>query len=507
LRRVFGKPRDLRRLDYPTILLLGLSAGLLAYLSIVVLLYYAGALVAPGPNTIGEAGKVFFAQRFADGESIFESGLEPPYYPSVHGALLHALPGAVGSVLGVDTTTYYYIGRAISVALTLATWFLAIRILTLLEISRWWIVAVLLLILAERHVFNHTVSYRPDNWLLFLSVACCLLVLSGRSGWRISILLSVLPVLAFYTKATALTLLGSIVVALIATRRAREALQIAGAAILLLLFSGAALQYVSDGRFLEAFSSGTGVGFSLKRSARFMIDPLLLFVVSSPILLSAAWRKDSGPATTHIRTLMVFWAVGLFFSMAAASRTGSNYYYFVEPYFYGSLLLVCWLQLRIRQASSSTARRTAAAVIFVVSFVSFASHLGLSGKLDIALYETLLYADERPHAAYTANTSGRAVFSSDPGLNVLLDNPGTVHPSLQTDMVSGGVLPIETLTGPVERCEYERIYLTRHGFEFHGVQGLPPEFFQAVEERYELVPYDEDYLVYEPRRSLCRTRP
>ena len=493
----------LRRPNVLTLLLLGLAAVLLTYLSSVVLRYYAGALVASGPNTIGEAGKVYFAQRFAEGRSIFETGLETPYYPSVHGALLHAIPGGFGFLLGADTTTYYYIGRALSVAFTVGTVFVATRILTALDMSRVWIVIPLLLMLAERHVFNHSVSYRPDNWVLFFSASCCLVILSGKQGWRSHALLTTLPVLAFYTKATALSLLGSVVIALIVLQRTREAMRVAGVSLLLLLSTGAVLQYASDGRFLEAFSSGAGVGFSMKRSVMFLVDPLLAFVVSLPILLSRYWSKKSRPASRPALTLRVFWAVGLFSSIVAVTRTGSNFYYFIEPYFYGSLLLAYWLHSTVLPASSSALRLTSSTAILAVSFVSFASHVGYSGKPDISLFETLLFADERQYAADIANASGSAIFSSDPGLNVLLNSPRVVHPSLQTELILGGVLSPETLLGPVEQCEYARIYLTKHGFQFHGVLGLPPEFFEAVERQYQLAPYDGDYLVYEPKQLSC----
>ena len=491
------KAIDRRRPD-PAILLLGLSAVLLWFVSVIVLRYYAGALIAPGPNTVGEAGKVFFAQQFAMGGSIFNTGLEPPYYPSVHGALLHAVPGFVGMLFGADTTAFYYIGRAMSVGFTLATILVTTRILGVLNLSRWWIVPILLLLLADRHVFIHVVSYRPENWLLFFSAASCLILLQRQSDLATRVALAVLPVLAFYTKASALSLLVSVVLTLIVMRRTRDAWQVGAMSVLLILLTGFGLQAMSDGRFLAAFSSGASVGFSVENSVRLLRDPLLLFVVGAPILSLKDLANMSNRSESAVPSLVVFWIVGLAAAVAAATRAGSNYYYYLEPYFYGSLLLVFWLSRRLSPESSQASRLASATLTLLFCFAGFATHVSFSSRPDEALTETMLFMDERQVVADVANSAGMSVFSADPGLNVLLDRPSVVHPFVQTGLILGGRLSPETLLGPVERCEYARVYLVAEKFERHGIPRLPSEFFQAIATRYMKVPYDGDYLVYEP---------
>jgi len=97
--------------------------------AIVTLVYLMLALLVPGENTVGEAGKVFYAERVLAGELPFLPGESPPYYPAVHGVLLHASVGAIGKLLSLPHTDLYFVGRGISLLFTLASLFLAWRLL------------------------------------------------------------------------------------------------------------------------------------------------------------------------------------------------------------------------------------------------------------------------------------------------------------------------------------------------------------------------------------------
>jgi hypothetical protein len=70
-------------------------------------------------NTLGEAGKVYYAHRFQTGRTIFEAGDQPPFYPSMHGALLHAAVGMIGRLFDLPMGSLYGVGRAISIVMTL----------------------------------------------------------------------------------------------------------------------------------------------------------------------------------------------------------------------------------------------------------------------------------------------------------------------------------------------------------------------------------------------------
>ena len=97
--------------------------------AVVSLVYLTLALLVPGENTVGEAGKVFYAERVLAGELPFLPGESPPYYPAVHGVLLHASVGAIGKLLSLPHTDLYFVGRGISLLFTLASLFLAWRLL------------------------------------------------------------------------------------------------------------------------------------------------------------------------------------------------------------------------------------------------------------------------------------------------------------------------------------------------------------------------------------------
>lgn len=493
------RPETPRRFHRP---LLSLTAVLLVVLAATHLIYLAGALSAPGPNTTGEAGKVYFAYRFAADGTLFDSGMAPPYYPSVHGAFLHALPGMIGDWIGADRIELLYIGRAISVGFTVGTLLLGVFVLRALGLQAGWLALIALLLFASLGLTIHTTSYRPDNWLLFYSTAACLIVVGGKRGFLYLATLSVLPSLAFFTKATGLSLLLSIVLGLAVARRYRDAFCVGLQAALLIVLVGTVLQLTSGGEFLTSLRTISGMSFSAAHTVRFFIDPFMC-VLGAPLLVVidriSVREKPTGP----LASVAAFWAVSLVTALFSASRTGSNTYYFLEPYFYAALLMVFWLARAHHSFALWPARRVAVTTMLLIA-INVSLSIIVFDRLwhgrggDGALVETQLYGDERRAWADAANLSGAAMFSSDPGLNVLLDRPAVIHPYVQSGLIASGRLPQETMLGPVVRQEYDWIVLSRFKFSHQGVPRLPPEFLLVVERHYTRVPYVGQYLVYEP---------
>lgn len=478
-----------------------------------------GQLLTPGPNTVGEAGKVYFAARFQEGLSVFSSGREPPYYPAFHGALLHALVGAIGRVGGLGHTGLYGVGRFITVICTLGTFVLSGRFLERQGVPAKGVLPLMVLFFAAVGLSQHTYSYRPDNWVLCLSAACLFLTTSdNRRGWHLPVLM-LLTVSAFFIKATGLTLWPVVSVAFCIRSERREAAWFAAGTGLLLLIICTVLQMTSGGAFLEAFQNALGVGFSFRQLTRVLASPLIWLPILAPLALLPAWLSASEPVSRNRIVLAWFWFATLGAAAVSALRLGSGPYYFVEAFLFGGLLLTWWLW----ETLTSSAPREGDRHLLLPALMLGGVFLGTQGlfsgislihhyldrgrhPMDIAQYETLKFREARTQlAAELRALSSSDPFpfdwvcvSDDPGLNILLEKPLLVHPLVPSMMIAKGSLPPDALVEAVREQRIARIVLTGHNWGHGGVRRFPQGMLEAMEGRYVEVESENPYRIYRP---------
>ena len=411
------------------------------------ILYLTKALVANGPNTVGEAGKVYFASKIQAGGRAWATGDTPPYYPSLHGVLLHFSVGALGRVFGSSTSELYWIGRSLSVLFTLSALGLAASIARRTGVPNLFMIFGFLLWIGTYAITQHTVSYRPDNWLLFLSVlSCWLLIREPRGPVAIAVLVFI-PTLAFLIKAPGVGLGLAIVAALFVQGRVRTGAVVALAQSAVLLLALGAIDLSSGGGFSSAMRMGGEAGFSARHLLVSLADPVVAFVVLFPglfmllPLFRALVRRN-----VVVRVLFAYWAATLLCYGAAATRAGSNSYYFLEPMTYGLILTLVWLvaRLRVGQASlvSLVPYLLAVAVVTIPGTVRVAT---LGNPEDVALVQTSLVGNHRSIVADHVNSTGSYCYSDDPGLNVLLDRPAIIYPLLQVQLIHNGRMAHDAL--------------------------------------------------------------
>jgi len=477
------------------------------------------ALTAPGPNTVGEAGKVYFAQRFQDGQSLFLSGDEAPFYSSFHGALVHASVGFAGRLSDASTTDLYYIGRGISLLCTVVVLVLCALLFRRWQIRLWWMIPLVLVFFAARRATQHSFSYRPDNWLLMLSVLSCYLV-AARPGrrWALAVV-TVAPVLAFFVKATGAVLLPIVVGALLVQKRNRDAALCAVTGATLMATSISVTNALSDGAFLAAMRNASGVGYSIKLVFDCLNVPVMWLPLFMPaFLLHRVGLSESGPARERA-VVSVFWAASFLVACLTASRLGSNSYYFLEAFVFGMLLTLAWLADAIkngepgRRASPHT---VAVGLILLLSLQAAPkllpelSYIAKHGRprRDIALSETMKFHKDRQtiveQVRELALEEGAQehyewlCLSDDPGLNVLLDDPAMIHPLVVSMMMKKGLLEEDALVEPLRQGRVALVVLTGRKWRYEGINRLPTPVQAAIKKHYRSVDSDTRYRVLVP---------
>ncbi len=477
------------------------------------------ALTAPGPNTVGEAGKVYFAQRFQHGQSLFLSGDEAPFYSSFHGALVHASVGLAGRLSDASTIDLYYIGRGISLLCTVVVLVLCALLFRRWNIRLWWLIPLVLVFFAARRATQHSFSYRPDNWLLMLSVLSCYLV-ATRPGrrWALAVV-TIAPVLAFFVKATGAVLLPIVVGALLVQKRTRDAALCAVAGAALMATSISVTNALSDGAFLAAMRNASGVGYSFKLVFDCLNVPVMWLPLFMPVfLLHRVGLSEPEPARERA-VVTVFWAANFLVACLTASRLGSNSYYFLEAFLFGLLLTVSWLADAIKAGEPGrrgSPHTVAVGLILVLSVqaapklfpeMSYIAKYGRPRR-DIALSETMKFHKDRQtiveqvkELALEEGAQERyewLCLSDDPGLNVLLDDPAMIHPLVASMMIKQDLLDADALVEPLRQGRVAMVVLTGRKWRYEGINRLPTPVQAAIKKYYRSVDSDTRYSVLVP---------
>lgn len=472
--------------------------------------YMVRAFGADGPNTVGEAGKVYFADRIRTGRGAFSSGDEAPYYPSVHGALLHASVGLAGRALNASPTDLYAVGRWASVSMTALAW-VGLALLGLRLRLSWPVLGVgALLWIGTYPLVEHTVSYRPDNWVLMLSVlAAWILTARSERRWALPILV-LLPPVAFHVKATGLLLVGAVGLVHLVRRQWRRAALVGAAQVALVGLSVLALDLGSGGEYVRGLSGAVKVpwsaGFLPLPHLLGLGDPLIPLFALGPLPVAILVARGNVPEGSHdaLSVLGCFWAVTLVGYGLATMRAGSSAYYLLEPASYGLLLLLCGVQLLIASRRLERFRWRGPLAVLVIATLASVSPIESAGRphgVDISLGRTELVGAFREALAARVNAQDGVCYSDDPGLNVLLDRPAVIYPLLQLQMMETGRLAPETLFGPVERHDHRCVIFSGIDWRYRGRSVVPMSFRTLVAREYPWVEAVGPYRIHYREQS------
>lgn len=496
-----------RRIPFAALILTLFCLATYGLAAVSVVIDYLHALMVAGPNTVGEAGKVYFAHRFQIGESMFATANSPPYYPSFHGPLLHSLVGAVGQIAGASIIDLYGIGRTISVLATVVSFALAGLMFRQLGTNSWWAIVVAVACLGMRDTFHHTVSFRPDNWILCLTaLACYVMMAFSEKRWGVALATGI-AVVAFFVKPTGISIAGGIVGVLLLQTRLQAAIATGIGTVVATASIALLINLASLGAYFEAMDQARGVPFRLGMLTTCLNQPTTWVPLLTPVLLiPAIWGRPGSQSESGVLTMIVFWLVSFIAACVAATRLGSNPYYMVSPVFLGVILTCHWLSLNIRESRWSW---KAAALIVIAGVTFVPATLGrlyysliLNAPLqDISVELTEHFGDERPLLASMANDLQQPVYSDDPGLNVLLDRPGILHPMLVSMMVAQGSFDEQVLLETVRKRQYGMIVLTGSDWqwEYQGLVPVSDAMLLEIGRNYRRVLPNMKYIVMVPR--------
>lgn len=463
------------------------------------------AFRAHGPNTVGEAGKVYYAHKVQVGQSAFASGDEPPYYPSVHGSLLHASVGMVGRLSDATPTALYAIGRWMSLLMTLLAW-AALAALGLRLGIPWPALAVgAVLWLSTYPLVEHTVSYRPDNWVFMLSaLACWLMAARPERRWAL-VMLALIPAVAFHIKATGLVLVGAIGLVHLARKQWLKGVVLGAAQVGVVGVSVLALDRSSGGLFLQGLRGAGKVSWDwnslLLPNLLSLGDPMIPLMILGPLVLGIWALRTGGPAKQHSTFLVVgcFWAVTLLGYGLATVRAGSALYYFLEPATYGLLILLYTLHLGTSARALWRFRLSGHLAVLAVAAVGVPAAMKSAGQehdVDVSLLRTELLGAYRESLAERVNAQDGICYSDDPGLNVLLDQPAVIYPLLQLQMVQNGAISPGTLPDPVTAHDYRCVIFSGIDWRYRGQSVVPAEFRSLVTQEYPWIEIMGQYSIH-----------
>ncbi len=480
---------------YLSILIFAMLLLILGGRACLTLNHAAKGVALPGRNTIGEAGKVYFAKRFQHDQGLFQGARHRPYYPSHHGPLLHASVGWLGRCFNASTEQLYYIGRGISLTASVAMTLLLGLFLRQVNINLRWLWAILLVLLANDRIVAHMASYRPDHWIACLSVLACYLIVrfpDRRWSWFVLILL---PAIAFTIKPAAAGMTLPIFWGFAVQKQFKRGIVVAAGALGVLIASMVVIQHLSEGAFWRAMSSGLKMEISIGYMLACLKRPEIWLPLCLPLLLGR-WVYRS--PCRALRVVWIFWFCTFCFAAIASTRAGSNVYYFLTSFTYGTLLGIVWL------AQTRPWRHPAVvcvALVFMLLNLSPLKETWQQPDIEVAERMTRRFAAHRKVIAAKVNQEKLICYSDDAALNILLDQPQIIEPLVHATLIQGGGLPLESMLGPVQRQEYDVMVMTGMTWSYLGMMMPPKIFLDTIQQHYQMLPRQNqnEYVIFIPR--------
>jgi hypothetical protein len=471
---------------------------------------YFKVVTLKGPNSTGEAGKVYYAHKFQLGENFLASGKTPPYYPAVHGVLLHSSVGAIGRLVGADIEDLYYIGRSITSLFTLISLLIVFIICQKFMGDFRWSLLSLALFLAPFRLQQFASSYRPDHWILCLSLLSCLICIR-QPGTAWFCLLAVIPTMSYLIKAPGIIISICIFLSFIIYQRYKAALVYALSSALFFLATIFFLQWVTHGLFAFAFIGGMKAGFSVRNAISSFNYPTIWLPILMVPAICGYLIRHSNVRKENLRIVLVFWGVETFVALVTATRYGSYVYYFLQAYAYSTIFFILWVRTKYNEFINKKALRKVNIINFIIILIAGTLFILIPliplvknlpfPTIDRAVVDTLSYGKERHQLADLINKNDLKCYSNDAGLNVLLNKSMIIYPYVQHLMFISGYLDKQLFFDQIREHKFNLIILTRHSWSWQGITQFPKGFFPLLHKYYRPLETNSSlrYLIYIPK--------
>ncbi len=468
------------------------------------LIRFYDSAIASGPNTVGEAGKIYYAKQFMNGHSIFSRGDSAPFYPSFHGALLHATVGTIGRLFDVTIYDLYYIGRALSVVFTFAALWVLILLLRRHGGNWKWSIAMVIVFFSATPLISHTISYRPDNWILFFSIFSAYILIVMPIRYYTLISLAIIPITAFFIKATGLYISIAVFLYLVIDNRLRDAFKYAVLTSALFTVVLAIMHTITNGIFIAGLHSGAQVRYSWLLSIQCLNVPQLwLFLILPPLIALHIF-----PVNTQLKkeqsVLFIFFIVAFIVGLLTSRRLGANSYYYLDSFAFGVVITISWFAHHLKKPSKIPHFQNISMAALVLLFIlrvypstgEVQNLLHARSTQDIALYRTNVFKHDREKIEALCNQKDLSCFSDDAGLNVMFDKPQIIFPLVQSMLIQSGFLEMASMVKPIEKQTYDLIALTGSRWKYFNVNPVPQEFYEVLKIYYKKIETPLKYQIY-----------
>ncbi len=454
-----------------------------------------GYFFIDGPNTLGEAGKVFYSNRIKEGLSWFLPGNAPPFYPSFHGVFTHMAVGIPAWLFNLDFSWQYYLGRCFSlISLAVSLWF-GCKILKFYKIPRLLVILWIMLVLsAPASILFHAISYRPDFWNLAICISCFYLLIKQQNKLKYFILILTLCIIAFFIKATGLIIAGAVFWTYLASGKIKRAFifgAVLGISLLAVIFT---INFASGGMYFKSFMTGMKVIYSIDFPITFLSIPFLWLPVAA-IIISVIPPTIYKPAEN--KGIYMFPTIIFIGAFLACLRQGSAAYYFIDTIFIGLILTITILSSKLSSANQDMYKVDSILLLLLTAVLVYSTQEGMLSKArTISIARTEQFSSSRTKAAQYINNNNLYCFSDDPGLNIMLKKPAVIYPINVRQFEKSGFLPAGFRAKLITQRKYDIIYLTGINWKYYGGKAIPRNILDAIKLNYKNISSNSNYLVF-----------
>lgn len=510
------------------------AAGIAAFLFFIIqAAYYSIFIYNQFPrereNCLAESSRVERTLAVAKGLPLFTDLTTWPHNAAGAGHLLFIPPGYIMRIIGLPDTLLEqanlarFLGRLQSfggfLLILLALFFFTKP----LNLQGLWRFLPVLAFFSARLIYKYAYAFRPDLIMIALVLWAWYIMLTNRS--HIAIILStILMVLAFGLKPTALASAGTLGLWLLLSRDFKRAAIYAAASAV--GFGGYLLAVKIASPTHGTALAGKALQTDIYWKALYEIPgliaakPLGILPLAGGMAAAAhfLFKPDASIKNAKInpRAIILAFTCSLITSELIIMRPGSNAYYFLEPYCWG-LLITTLLTHRGARSLRHLLTRTHSIPLKNPRLYLWALLLGLILILQLKTARNL-WADRAELHAYPSfaerhpklvkilqNTRGEVLMDEAYPYWYTQAPPTLLIAQGYSTLVESGALSPEELIKKIQEQDFEIILLnydaSESGLSYQEVEVFPPGINAAISDAYRFAMYLQPYYIYKPNRT------
>jgi hypothetical protein len=529
-----GREIRRRRLSFLLNLAVALILAALVFQAVYQSLYIARRFVSDGrqPHFI-ESVRVERALAVARGESVFGNKRDYPYWAIGYGPMIYYPVGFFLRLAGQPESLRDQARQAVLAGrgLALLGGFAILAGLVFLgfhfRLRGVWLALPVLFFFCARPVYEMIYVFRGDMPMAACALWAWIVALRGRG--KTSVLVSAtLMVLAFSFKPPALGSAFFLGTWLLLGGHFKRAFLYGGAYWLLLgglkLFGSLATDDAGGEVFQTSHVATMLDKIHLEAAWVFLFDlarkPVALLPFAggllAPLILFCRDEENASKSPPPVAALFAFWG-SFVASEVMVVRLGSGFYYYIEPYVWGVLLLsllarhiatilqssLCYRRFALRRLRSCC---YFFGLIVAVSLLLFAQHTRRlwSERSELGRLET--WAELHPELPpLLGAVRGEILLDQGDLYWHTQAKPTLLSPQGWSASVAMGRRSPEPVLEKLRRGDYELIVLrydaSRQGIAYQGVETFPPVVNREIVAHYSLEAYINPYYIYRPRTA------